>query len=179
MPYRKTSKLVIDTCYKCSTTRVIPVVGTKVNDCTKCGTSKFIWRRELQRKLNIEAKIQTEPSLIVDVQGRIKEEKVPKKTSKLKGVSATETDLEDKCTICLCNFKIEDQLYKTSCSHKFHTDCLGTWLNMKKTCPQCTSSVEPETTADNKKQLAKVNEEKPVFKPVSPVLCPRTRNKSQ
>ena len=145
------SKVALDMCYPCNTARLV-VLSSKVNNCANCGTSAtFIQRRKFQRKLNTGVKIQPKPSLLVDTNGRIKTKTAPK-TWTLKGFSATETDLEDKCTICYCEFEIKDQLYKTSCSHKFHTGCLGKWLDRNKTCPQCLSPVETESKADDKKK---------------------------
>ena len=145
------SKLAVDICYQCNTARMV-VLDTRVSNCASCGTAAtFILRRKFQRKLNTGIKIQSKPSLLVDTNGRIKKKTAPK-TMSLKGFSATGTDLEDKCTICYCNFEIKDELYKTSCSHKFHTGCLSKWLDRNKTCPQCLSPVETESKTDDKKQ---------------------------
>ena len=140
--------IVVDICPKCKTkTQTEAPSDSKVKDCEKCKTpAKFIQRKTFQREINtrfLSSISNTKPldqatsSLIVDKQGQIIERRASKKTSKLTGYSATKTDLVDKCTICYCEFELEDKIFKTSCSHKFHTNCLSIWLATKPTCPQC------------------------------------------
>ena len=50
---------------------------------------------------------------------------------------------ENNCSICLEEFKNEDILKKLNCTHIFHKDCLGIWINNNnKTCPLCRRVVE-------------------------------------
>lgn len=46
------------------------------------------------------------------------------------------------CTICLCNFENKETICVGKChlTHIFHAQCLGIWLENKKSCPICTST---------------------------------------
>ena len=141
MTYSQSKVTVIDTCYGCRTTTIHEtLIDSKVEDCEKCKKSKFICRVKLQRQKYTGA-ISSCQQLIVDKQGQITKKTASKQKSELTGYSATKTDLDDKCTICLCEFEIQDTIYNTGCSHKFHTNCLSIWLANKQTCPQCLQSV--------------------------------------
>ena len=41
------------------------------------------------------------------------------------------------CTICLEDFKQDDELRKFLCNHKFHKKCIDDWLLLKNVCPNC------------------------------------------
>jgi hypothetical protein len=43
--------------------------------------------------------------------------------------------IEDTCSICLEEFKLQEKLYKLKCKHHYHINCLDNWLKMKNTCP--------------------------------------------
>lgn len=45
------------------------------------------------------------------------------------------------CSICISNFKCSDNLYKISCNHLFHKECLDEWVKHKQECPVCRSSI--------------------------------------
>jgi len=45
------------------------------------------------------------------------------------------------CSICLSNFKCSDNLYKISCNHLFHKDCLDEWVKHKQECPVCRCTI--------------------------------------
>lgn len=48
----------------------------------------------------------------------------------------------DSCTICLGEYKASERLRLIlKCDHCFHADCLEQWLQRKKTCPICRTSV--------------------------------------
>ena len=46
-----------------------------------------------------------------------------------------------QCCVCL-----EDVTYKTcittTCNHKFHTKCLNSWKERKKSCPMCRENLD-------------------------------------
>lgn len=42
----------------------------------------------------------------------------------------------DTCTICINS---GTNIRLMPCSHQFHVNCLTTWLNRRKTCPNCNS----------------------------------------
>ena len=44
---------------------------------------------------------------------------------------------EDICSICLEEFKYDEELKKLKCDHIFHKDCLEPWLNNNNKCPIC------------------------------------------
>lgn len=41
------------------------------------------------------------------------------------------------CSVCLEEFGEGQQLCTLPCLHKFHADCIQTWLKQKATCPVC------------------------------------------
>lgn len=46
--------------------------------------------------------------------------------------------LEEKCSICMVGFDVDDEVYDIKCNHIFHTDCLNTYLkNYGYKCPIC------------------------------------------
>lgn len=46
------------------------------------------------------------------------------------------------CTICREALGKEDEVLKTSCNHRFHRNCLLSWLKGNKSCPQCRAHCE-------------------------------------
>lgn len=44
-------------------------------------------------------------------------------------------DIEQKCSICLDNFKRGDKLRRLPCLHEFHTNCIDRWLINNNKCP--------------------------------------------
>jgi len=46
------------------------------------------------------------------------------------------------CIVCQCDFEDGDDLKVLPCEHKFHTDCVQTWLTVEKNeCPLCRAKV--------------------------------------
>ena len=45
-----------------------------------------------------------------------------------------------ECSICLKIIN-EYELYKTTCNHVFHKDCIHKWLAIKKNCPYCRNNI--------------------------------------
>ena len=45
------------------------------------------------------------------------------------------------CTICLDNIKENEYIYKLSCSHKYHIECLNRWVKEKPKCPLCLNGI--------------------------------------
>ena len=71
------------------------------------------------------------PQPMEDVKVTLKNEKTIKKYK-------LDTDLDEKCTVCLCPLKKDDMIWELKCKHVFHQDCIKTWLkeyNYK--CPIC------------------------------------------
>ena len=44
---------------------------------------------------------------------------------------------EFMCIICLENFNKEETITRIKCDHYYHTHCIYTWFEKKKTCPIC------------------------------------------
>ncbi|CAD8058122.1 unnamed protein product [Paramecium sonneborni] len=54
--------------------------------------------------------------------------------------------LDDKvCQICLEEYKNDDQVRVTYCTHFFHVECVDLWIEKNETCPTCRSSFNYET----------------------------------
>jgi len=45
-------------------------------------------------------------------------------------------EAEEECSICLSPLLNESQL-TMECSHKYHKNCITTWLKRQTTCPLC------------------------------------------
>ena len=43
----------------------------------------------------------------------------------------------NKCIICLSNYKLGDKKYTLPCWHNFHSKCFEKWLFQKRYCPIC------------------------------------------
>ena len=48
---------------------------------------------------------------------------------------------DDVCTICLEEFKFDEELKKLKCGHMYHKECLKPWLENKKRCPICRANI--------------------------------------
>lgn len=56
--------------------------------------------------------------------------------------STMQTDnFEEACTICLEIPTIGDTIRHLPCLHKFHKECIDSWLVRKSLCPICKSSI--------------------------------------
>jgi len=45
------------------------------------------------------------------------------------------------CTICMCQYEVDDMFLLLPCLHRFHTECVGEWFKRKNTCPNCKDNV--------------------------------------
>ncbi|XP_020686643.1 uncharacterized protein LOC110102593 isoform X3 [Dendrobium catenatum] len=50
---------------------------------------------------------------------------------------ALEDQLESSCSICLEEYRDEDNLGMMKCLHVYHFDCINDWLSKKNACPIC------------------------------------------
>ena len=48
---------------------------------------------------------------------------------------------QDICSICLEDMKKDEDLYRAPCRHKFHRECLDSWLAKNNRCPMCNDKV--------------------------------------
>lgn len=44
---------------------------------------------------------------------------------------------EEKCPICITDFKDQEKVRKLPCQHLFHPECIDTWLVQNSHCPIC------------------------------------------
>ena len=49
---------------------------------------------------------------------------------------------ENKCMVCMEDFKNEDNLRFLPCLHEFHKNCIDQWLEMKAICPVCKAPLD-------------------------------------
>lgn len=50
--------------------------------------------------------------------------------------------IEEKCTICLCEFDHQDDVRRLPCMHLFHIECVDRWLTQSKRCPICRLDID-------------------------------------
>ncbi|EGG21838.1 hypothetical protein DFA_01724 [Cavenderia fasciculata] len=41
------------------------------------------------------------------------------------------------CSVCCCEFDLEDFAIKLPCKHYYHYDCITQWLKLHSSCPNC------------------------------------------
>ncbi|CRK99170.1 CLUMA_CG012502, isoform A [Clunio marinus] len=68
---------------------------------------------------------------------------LPHKYKKLRRASEADEDSE-KCTICLSQFEVDNDVRRLPCMHLFHRDCVDQWLVTSKHCPICRVDIETE-----------------------------------
>lgn len=59
-----------------------------------------------------------------------------------------EEEEADKCTICLSEFEVEEDVRRLPCMHLFHVECVDQWLGQNKRCPICRVDIEAHLTKD-------------------------------
>ena len=52
-----------------------------------------------------------------------------------------EEEEADKCTICLSEFEVEEDVRRLPCMHLFHVECVDQWLGQNKRCPICRADI--------------------------------------
>ena len=50
--------------------------------------------------------------------------------------------MDEKCTICLCEFDHNDDVRRLPCMHLFHIECVDRWLTQSKRCPICRIDID-------------------------------------
>ena len=53
-------------------------------------------------------------------------------------------EIKGKCTVCIDDVGLGDEVVVSPCKHCFHDGCVGLWLREHNTCPICRASVEGE-----------------------------------
>merc|ERR1719487_136097 len=56
--------------------------------------------------------------------------------------NAEESDVDNTCRICLCEYEDGDNVRMLPCLHKFHPACVDRWLAKNKTCPICKTAID-------------------------------------
>jgi E3 ubiquitin-protein ligase RNF115/126 len=57
----------------------------------------------------------------------------------------------DPCSVCQCEFELDEEAVKLPCDHTFHADCILPWFKMNNSCPVC----RHELPTDNKEYESK------------------------
>lgn len=54
-------------------------------------------------------------------------------------VPVTQAHVDEKleCSICKCDFEVDEKVSQMPCEHLFHPQCITTWLEQRNTCPIC------------------------------------------
>jgi len=95
----------------------------------------FIEEQQLQQARNQRSGLDTEQINSIPVEKYL----IP-----LNGVDEPET-----CSICIDEFKQEQELRKLPCHHKFHLTCVDEWLKISNTCPNCKADLFPNGNGNN------------------------------
>lgn len=61
--------------------------------------------------------------------------------NKIKKLVTIKSEKEYDCTICMEKIEKNTDVYKISCNHKFHKQCLNKWLKEKFECPTCRTNI--------------------------------------
>ena len=62
---------------------------------------------------------------------------IPEKKIKKEVILYTEDFSDQECSICLEEFKINEELIKIDCNHYFHSQCINDWIKFNGSCPLC------------------------------------------
>ena len=94
-----------------------------------------------------------------------------------KRVAAREaTSKIDRCVICLADFEPGDQLAMPFCLHKFHPDCISSWLQRKPNCPVCNQNVRKlSRDSQQQQQNRPARSSQPAASPAAPA-APTSRS---
>jgi len=52
-------------------------------------------------------------------------------------ITFSQTDLKMDCSVCQCEFELDEEVVKLPCDHLFHSDCILPWFKMNNSCPVC------------------------------------------
>ena len=45
------------------------------------------------------------------------------------------------CTICMCQYEVDEEYMILPCLHRFHPECIKEWLGRKNSCPNCKDKI--------------------------------------
>mmetsp|Transcript_25899 Transcript_25899/g.62389 ORF Transcript_25899/g.62389 Transcript_25899/m.62389 type:complete len:316 (-) Transcript_25899:371-1318(-) len=75
-------------------------------------------------------------------------------------VQPLEVILSDRCTVCQENYQVGDKITCLPCDHKFHKDCVVSWLKHRNSCPLCRFKFETELENKVSRRVETEREEK-------------------
>ncbi|KAM3842455.1 E3 ubiquitin-protein ligase ARK2C isoform 1-T1 [Diretmus argenteus] len=64
-------------------------------------------------------------------------------------IGEEETDVDEKCTICLSMLEDGEDVRRLPCMHLFHQGCVDQWLVTSRKCPICRVDIETQLNADS------------------------------
>jgi len=67
-------------------------------------------------------------------------------------VPLTGLEEPETCSICIDEFRQEQELRKLPCQHRFHKNCVDEWLKISSTCPNCKADLFPNGNQQNEAQ---------------------------
>ncbi len=53
-------------------------------------------------------------------------------------------EMENTCSICLCEMSLFEASQIDPCKHSFHTACINRWKQVANSCPMCRSEMGSE-----------------------------------
>ncbi|KAK2819319.1 hypothetical protein Q5P01_024880 [Channa striata] len=65
------------------------------------------------------------------------------------GEEEEETDVDEKCTICLSMLEDGEDVRRLPCMHLFHQGCVDQWLATSRKCPICRVDIETQLNPDS------------------------------
>ncbi|XP_010790212.1 RING finger protein 165-like, partial [Notothenia coriiceps] len=72
-----------------------------------------------------------------------------RKPQHLKTGEEEETDVDEKCTICLSMLEDKEDVRRLPCMHLFHQGCVDQWLATSRKCPICRVDIETQLNPDS------------------------------
>ncbi|XP_071760776.1 E3 ubiquitin-protein ligase ARK2C isoform X3 [Centroberyx gerrardi] len=72
-----------------------------------------------------------------------------RKPLELKIGEEEETDVDEKCTICLSMLEDGEDVRRLPCMHLFHQGCVDQWLATSRKCPICRVDIETQLNPDS------------------------------
>ncbi|KAK5611192.1 hypothetical protein CRENBAI_020452 [Crenichthys baileyi] len=72
-----------------------------------------------------------------------------RKPLQLKIGEEEETDVDEKCTICLSMLEDGEDVRRLPCMHLFHQGCVDQWLATSRKCPICRVDIETQLNPDS------------------------------
>lgn len=57
------------------------------------------------------------------------------------GNRANFSEENKSCTICMCQYELDEEFMILPCLHRFHISCITEWFSRRNTCPNCKDRV--------------------------------------